>query len=487
MNKNKFKTFLNNLKIAFNKNKKKSITILVILILSIISSVTLIAYSFYVNRSQNLIISGIASLDSSDVKIDIYREDRDSNGTGIGTYSLSYYVPGETTYTYNTSKTSCDDGVTINSFSNSVFAVNATKKGKCKVYFDAIDGYIEDYVVNLFVQQTPGNTDNSNYNQMGKLPKIETGYHYIINSSKTSCSPTATVSISGTNIVVETTQKTTCTVYVDKEVYTAVPTISTVSVNGYKINTTITDDLGIQEYGYSTSNTVEPSVYKSIKESKTVTISDVLENGTYYLWAKNLAGNTSVSSAFTVSVTLTFAINDLGVGSNYVYATFTSPTGIGGYGIAYDQYTKPTVQTPNDMYNAKVYKFYESLPYNGTYYLYLYNKSNASVHKQFTLKTSTSPTISSVMWYGSTGTNKKLGFTLKDSQGLAGFQVVSSISKYSSNNWLSISGTSLTVPDGYGDGSRKFGYIGMNYIFVKNELGEITFYAKKVSSSNAEI
>ena len=34
---------------------------------------------------------------------------------------------------------------------------------------------------------------------------------------------------------------------------------------------------------------------------------------------------------------------------------------------------------------------------------------------------------------------------------------------------------------------RYFGTNGMNYIFVKNELGDITFYAKKVNGNLSEI
>lgn len=487
MNKSKLKTLFNNLKNAFNKNKRKSITILVILILAIMSSVTLIAYSFYVNRSKNLIISGIASLDSSDVGIDVYRENRNSNGVGIGTYSLSYYVPGETTYTYNSSKTTCNIGVSISGFENNVFSINATKKGKCKVYFDAIDGYTEDYVIDLFVQQTIGNTNDKNYNQMGKLPEIETGYRFVINTSKTSCNPAATVSISGANIVVETTQKTNCTVYVDKEVYSASPTIGNITVSGSTVTATVTDNLGIEKYGFGTSNTVEPTTYYTLDEPTTsTTITDALENGTYYLWVKNLAGNSSVSSAFTISAT-TLAINNLATANDTISATFTAPSGISGYALEYDQYATPTVQNQADMINKKRFSFNKTLNYYGTYYLYLYDKNNASTQKNFTLKSETSPTISNVYWYGTTGSKRGLGFKLSDAKGLSGFKVVSSIDKFDITSWKEISGTSVTIPDDYSGGTSYFGTNGMNYIFVKNELGDITFYAKKVNGNLSEI
>ena len=78
--KDKLKKVINNIKYALKKDNKKVLLVLVILVLTILSSVTLIAYSFYVNRSTNLIIAGVASIDKSDVKIKVYREDKNSSG-----------------------------------------------------------------------------------------------------------------------------------------------------------------------------------------------------------------------------------------------------------------------------------------------------------------------------------------------------------------------------------------------------------------------
>ena len=389
MNKNKFKTFLNNLKIAFNKNKKKSITILVILILAIISSVTLIAYSFYVNRSTNLIISGIANLDSSDVKIDIYREDRDANGTGIETYSLSYYVPGQTTYTYNSSKTTCDDGLSINSFDGTAFTVNASKKGKCKVYFDAIDGYIEDYVVNLFVQQTPGNTEDKNYNQMGKLPLYEVGYYYTINTSKTNCTNGAIVSIEGKNIIVLTTQKAVCNVYADKNSDSTSPTISSVSTNGTKITFTATDNISVAMYGLSTSNTTEPSEWKYFNgTSQTVTFEYTTE-GTYYLWVKDSAGNSAVSSAITIVIDSSAPV----VGTIEAYTknaviALSDDTNLAGYAVTTTSAT-PTSWTTVTGKTASVTYAASS---NGTYYVHVKDAAGKTSSKSFSMVCAASTT-----------------------------------------------------------------------------------------------
>ena len=290
------KNIFKNIKNYFNENKTKSITILVVLILTIISSITLIAYSFYQNKSTKLIISGLALIDSSDVSIKVYRENKNDNGTGLNTYALSYYVPSASSYTYQSSKTVCDAGITIEKYENQKFYVDATKKGKCKVYFDAIDGYIDDYEVNLFVQNEVGNTDDKNYNQMGQLPLYETGYYYTINESKTSCTNGAKVSIVGRNVVVLTTKKAVCNVYADKNSDSVVPTIGDdLKVENDTLTVTLNDNAMLGSYGLSSSNEIEPEEWFSIPTTP-YSLSISITSDTPYLWLKDAAGNVNISS-----------------------------------------------------------------------------------------------------------------------------------------------------------------------------------------------
>ena len=290
------KELLLKIKEKFNENKNRNMLILVILILTILSSITLIAYSFYQNRSSNLIIAGVASIDKSDVKIKVYREDKNSSGVGLGTYSLSYYVPNETSYSYTSSKTVCDTGITINKYENRIFYVNATKKGKCEVYFDAIDGYIDDYEVNLFVQQEIGSTDDKNYEQMGQLPLYETGYYYTVNTSKTSCNPSATISIVGRKINVLTSVQTVCNVYVDKNADSTSPTISDdLKVENDILTVTLNDNAMLGSYGLSSSSTTEPEEWFNIPTTP-YTLSTSITSDTPYLWVKDAAGNAKVSN-----------------------------------------------------------------------------------------------------------------------------------------------------------------------------------------------
>ena len=290
------KKLVNNFKEYYSNNKERCLTILTIIILSILSSIILISYSFYQNKSSKLIISGVALIDSSDVSIKVYRENKNDNRDGIGTYALSYYVPSSSSYTYQSSKTVCDTGITIEKYENQKFYVDATKKGKCKVYFDAIDGYIDDYEVNLFVQQEEGNTDDKNYNQMGQLPLYETGYYYTINTNKTSCTNGATVSIVGRNIVVLTTQKAVCNVYADKNSDSEAPTIGDdLKVENDKLTVTLNDNAMLGSYGLSSSSEIEPEEWIKIPTTP-YSLSTPITSDTPYLWVKDTAGNVNISS-----------------------------------------------------------------------------------------------------------------------------------------------------------------------------------------------
>ena len=342
------KNIFKNIKNYFKDNKTKSITILVILILTIISSITLIAYSFYQNKSTKLIISGLALIDSSDVSIKVYRENKNDNGVGLGTYALSYYVPSATSYTYQSSKTVCDTGITIEKYENQKFYVDATKKGKCKVYFDAIDGYIDDYEVNLFVQQEVGNTDDKNYNQMGQLPLYETGYYYTINTSKTSCTNGATVSIEGRNIVVLATQKSVCNVYADKNSDSVAPTIGDdLKVENDTLTVTLNDNAMLGSYGLSSSSEIAPEEWIDIPTTPYL-LSTPITSDTPYLWVKDAAGNVNISSemSFIPQGMLLILKNNGGKDSitelpDSAFASVTTASDKGMY-AAEDDYTATT-------------------------------------------------------------------------------------------------------------------------------------------------
>lgn len=374
------KNIFKNIKNYFKDNKTKSITILIILILTIVSSITLIAYSFYQNKSRKLIISGIASLDSADVSIKVYRENKNENGVGINTYSLSYYVPSSASYNYVSSKTVCGTGITITKYENQKFYVDATKKGKCKVYFDAIDGYIDDYEVNLFVQNEVGNTNDNNYNKMGQLPLYETGYYYTINTSKTSCTNGATVSIEGRNIVVLATQKSVCNVYADKNSDSVGPTVSNLSVDGNAVTFTASDNIGLAMYGLSSSNTIAPDEWNYFSGTSQTTTFEYATEGTYYLWVKDTAGNNAISEAITITLDAAApVVGNIDAYTKNAVIALSDDNNLAGYAVTKTS-TTPTSWTAVSGKTASV--TYPTTA-NGTYYVHVKDAVGKTSSKSF--------------------------------------------------------------------------------------------------------
>lgn len=376
------KNIFKNIKNYFKDNKTKSITILLILILTIVSSITLIAYSFYQNKSRKLIISGIASLDPADVSIKVYRENKNENGVGINTYSLSYYVPSSASYNYVSSKTVCGTGITITKYENQKFYVDATKKGKCKVYFDAIDGYIDDYEVNLFVQNEVGNTNDNNYNKMGQLPLYETGYYYTINTSKTSCTNGATVSIEGRNIVVLATKKSVCNVYANKNSDSVGPTVSNLSVDGNAVTFTASDNIGLAMYGLSTSNSIAPDDWYYFSGTSQSTTFEYATEGTYYLWVKDTAGNNAISEAITITLDAAApAVGNIDAYTKNAVIALSDDNNLAGYAVTKTS-TTPTSWTAVSGKTASV--TYPTTA-NGTYYVHVKDAAGKTSSKSFVM------------------------------------------------------------------------------------------------------
>lgn len=376
------KNIFKNIKNYFKDNKTKSITILIILILTIVSSITLIAYSFYQNKSRRLIISGIASLDSADVSIKVYRENKNENGVGINTYSLSYYVPSSASYNYVSSKTVCGTGITITKYENQKFYVDATKKGKCKVYFDAIDGYIDDYEVNLFVQNEVGDTNDNNYNKMGQLPLYETGYYYTINTSKTSCTNGATVSIEGRNIVVLATQKSVCNVYADKNSDSVGPTVSNLSVDGNAVTFTASDNIGLAMYGLSSSNTIAPDEWNYFSGTSQSTTFEYATEGTYYLWVKDTAGNNAISEAITITLDAAApAVGNIDAYTKNAVIALSDDNNLAGYAVT----TTSTTPTNWTAVSGKTASVTYSTTANGTYYVHVKDAAGKTSSKSFSM------------------------------------------------------------------------------------------------------
>ena len=92
-----------------------------------------------------------------------------------------------------------------------------------------------------------------------------------------------------------------CYLYFDKIIDTEKPVIKNLNVSGTTVTATLTDDQGLSGYGFSSSNTLEPTSWTSIN-GKTYNLSTTISTeGTYYLWVKDSAGN-KTTKEFTISL-----------------------------------------------------------------------------------------------------------------------------------------------------------------------------------------
>ena len=88
-----------------------------------------------------------------------------------------------------------------------------------------------------------------------------------------------------------------CSIYFDKIVDTEKPVISNLVVNDTTVTATLTDNIELSGYGFSTSNSTEPTSWTSISGTSYNLSTEVTTEGTYYLWVKDSSDNKTVSDA----------------------------------------------------------------------------------------------------------------------------------------------------------------------------------------------
>lgn len=199
-----------NRSINASKKTRRLIGFVALFVLAILPSIMLISYSYYINEDASLLVEGTASIGGDDLTLRIFLQNRDSSGNPSLGYTRVYFIP-QYEYSYNSAKTKCTSGVSIDSFTDNKFTITSSKKGYCEVYFDALGSSIiksdANAAIRIFAEQTRG---KQNYKEVGKVPN-ET---YSINEAKTSqtCS---NVTLYGTTIKVTASGDFTCQVYLD--------------------------------------------------------------------------------------------------------------------------------------------------------------------------------------------------------------------------------------------------------------------------------
>ena len=161
--------------------------------------------------------------DNLDIILNVYLEDADSNGNGLGTYTTkleTYDIPSGA-YALNTVQSSCTNGATVtyDSASNKFF-VESNSKTVCNAYMNVLN---PDIAVTIYLQ------DRAGIDNYYKAKTIPYNIFYGLNVSKSSCTNGATLSIVKQEVKVSTSNRTKCVAYLD---IATGPFIESVDVTG---------------------------------------------------------------------------------------------------------------------------------------------------------------------------------------------------------------------------------------------------------------
>ena len=142
--------------------------------------------------------------------------------------------------------------------------------------------------------------DSGEYVSSNEIPKG----NYVLNEEKTICENGGKV-VSYNNLTGQIgfsfLGSDRCSLYFDKIIDTQKPIISNLKINGKTITATLADNQSLLAYGFSTSNTLEPTSWTSIN-GKTYNLSTTISTeGTYYLWVKDTSANVAKKD-FTISL-----------------------------------------------------------------------------------------------------------------------------------------------------------------------------------------
>ena len=136
--------------------------------------------------------------------------------------------------------------------------------------------------------------DSGEYVSSNEIPKG----NYVLNEEKTICENGGKV-VSYNNstgqIGFSFLGSDRCSLYFDKIIDNEKPVISNLVVNDTTITATLTDNMELSGYGFSTSNSTEPTSWTSISGTSYNLSTTIKQDRVYYLWVKDSTGNVIIS------------------------------------------------------------------------------------------------------------------------------------------------------------------------------------------------
>lgn len=223
---------------------------------------------------------------SLDLTLYVYAENIDSDGYGTGQYTkLETTTLPSIGYTLNNEMSFCENGSTLSYLDEeNLFNIDASGKDVCKAYMDAID---VDIQLKLYLQAKSG---SRLYYEAKEIPN---NIFYELNTSKSACTGTSTLSINNQKVVIAATSKTSCVAYLD---VSSGPIIESMEVinNGTTATINLTSsNLGTNPTKYYFSNDDGKTYQESTSPSYTF---DVASATPYYFTAYTTDANNKGSA-----------------------------------------------------------------------------------------------------------------------------------------------------------------------------------------------
>lgn len=145
---------------------------------------------------------------SLDLTLHVYAENVNDSGEGTGEYTkLETTALPSIGYQFNSSKSYCENNSDLSySDAENMFSIEASEKDICYAYMDAMD---VDIALKIFIQAKAGSKE---YYEAKSIPN---NAFYDVNTSKSACTGTSTLSVQNQKVVIAATGKTNCVAYLD--------------------------------------------------------------------------------------------------------------------------------------------------------------------------------------------------------------------------------------------------------------------------------
>ena len=221
-----------------------------------------------------------------DLTLNVYAENINSDGVGTGEYTkLETTSLPSIGYTLNTNKSGCENGSTLTYLDEeNMFSIDASGKDVCTAYMDAMD---VDIQLKIYLQSKSG---SATYYEAKEIPS---NVFYDLNTSKSACTGTSTLSIKNQKVVISATSRTSCVAYLDVSNGPILESMSN-TVSGQNVTIKLTNsNIGSTPTKYYYSSNNGESYVSSTSSSYTFSNLEPLTEYTFKAYSVDASGKES--------------------------------------------------------------------------------------------------------------------------------------------------------------------------------------------------